>query len=134
MDAEARCDRMRHEIMLCAKANGQLLEATRAFDDFRLHGRKRIAVYARLREAQRAAMQAMTSADAQACNDSLEFIAMNNRLVSLLRQWCETVDDPWNLSTVRQMELRDVTEDLIGKFDGTFAGGPNAEGNYDPPV
>ena len=115
-------------------ALGQLLEATKAFDDWRLRSRQTIADYTRLREVKRLARQAMTSADAQACNDSLEFIAMNNRLVSLLRQWCDSLEDPMNLTTVRQMQLRAATEELIGLYDGTFAGGPNAEGNYDPPV
>ena len=110
-------------------ALGQLLEATKAFDDWR--SRQTIADYTRLREVKRLARQAMTSADAQACNDALEFIAMNNRLVSLLRQWCDSLEDPMNLSTVRQMELREATEELIGPFDGTFAGGPNAKGDYD---
>lgn len=41
-------------------------------------------------------------------------VGRSNRLVALLRQWCDSVDDPDCLPTVRQVDLRRATEAEIG--------------------
>lgn len=50
-----------------------------------------------------------------AAEDALVFVGENNRMVALLRQWCDSVDDADCLPTVRQVELRRATEEAIGR-------------------
>ena len=55
----------------------------------------------------------------EAPDEMSALVGRSNRLVALLRQWCDSVDDADCLPTVRQVELRRATEEAIGRSPAT---------------